>query len=206
MTIYFELITNKKDRLYSIYKMDNKIQIQHKSFHEMENKDKALLRKTYEESFPHNERRDFLLLSNLAKEEKRFQISGLYKEEDYVGFISRWDFDSFLYIEHFAIEASLRNHKIGFTALKQFVETQDKPIILEVEMPYNELSERRIGFYKRMGFVLDNHIYFQPPYHKTDGWFEMRLMSYGKIDLEESFGDIRDCLYKNVYSVVGVTK
>jgi ribosomal protein S18 acetylase RimI-like enzyme len=186
--------------------MDTEIKIQLKTFQEMSDNNKKLLEKTYEESFPVNERRDFSLIKLLIKEENRFEISGIYQGQEYVGFISRWDFSSFLYIEHFAIDPLKRNHKIGYKVLTQMVNTSNKPIILEVEMPNNELSERRIGFYKRIGFTLDDHVYFQPPYHQTDSWFEMRLMSYGKIDLGDSFGDIRDCLYKNVYGVTVETK
>jgi len=181
--------------------MNTEIQIQRKHFNIMEDRDKCLLKKTYEESFPPNERRNFSLIDNLIKQENRFCMSGLYKGEEYVGFISEWHFKSFLYIEHFAIEPSQRNQQIGFTVLKQFTEIQNKPIILEVEIPHNELSKRRISFYKRIGFTIDNHIYFQPPYHETDGWFEMRLMSFGKINLQESYNEIRNCLYHNVYSV-----
>lgn len=181
--------------------MNTEIQIQRRHFNKMKDRDKCFLKKTYEESFPPNERRNFSLVNNLIKQENRFRMSGLYKGEEYVGFISEWDLESFLYIEHFAIESSQRNQQIGFTVLKQFTEIQNKPIILEVEMPNNELSKRRISFYKRLGFTIDNHVYFQPPYRETDGWLEMRLMSFGKIDLEESFNNIRNCLYQNVYSI-----
>jgi RimJ/RimL family protein N-acetyltransferase len=124
-------------------------------------------------------------------------------KDKYIGFITGWEFDAFVYVEHFAIDETARNGGFGAVAMKQFIAQATHPVVLEVELPTDELSRRRIGFYERLGFIPDSHAYQQPPYNKGDSWLPMRLMAYGPIDLGESFDIIKACLYKEVYKVTG---
>ena len=123
-----------------------------------------LVEKTYTDSFPREERRDFPLVKELIRSNPYFKIYILTKSGQYVGFISAWTFGTYTYAEHFAIEPAYRNGGIGAEALRQFLAAVNSPVVLEVEMPTDEMSKRRIGFYQRQGFVLDDHVYFQPPY------------------------------------------
>ena len=68
-------------------------------------------------------------------------------------------------------------------------------------MPTEEMSKRRIGFYERLGFVLDHHVYFQPPYRRGEALLEMRLMTHGELDLERSFERVKTIIHQNVYGV-----
>ena len=151
-----------------------------------------LIERTYTESFPEVERRDFSLVRNLVRDESRFIVYALSKEDRYVGFITGW---------LFAIDPAARNGGIGAEAMKQFLVFCGTPVVLEVEMPTDEMSKRRIGFYERLGFKLDNQVYHQPPYREGGEWLEMRLMTYGDVDLEHSFEQVKNCLHKNVYGV-----
>lgn len=168
-----------------------------------ENGDPILLKveKTYNDSFPEEERRDFILVKELLKENPYFKLYALLKDETYAGFITIWQWENFAYVEHFAIDEAARNGGIGGRALSQFIGQLDKPIVLEVEMPTDEMSRRRIGFYERLGFKLDENHYKQPPYRSGDDWLEMRLMSIGDINLDESFEEIKSCIHKHVYGV-----
>ena len=157
------------------------------------------IEKTYNASFPESERRAFPLVRELVHSESRFKVYVLFKDQEYVGFITAWHFVGFTYVEHFAVDASVRNGGIGRMAMQLFMASCDMPIVLEVEMPTEEICVRRIGFYERLGYVLDNHKYFQPPYRKGEPLLELRLMTYGKLDLEQSFEKIRDVLYRYVY-------
>lgn len=156
---------------------------------------------TYVSSFPSCERRDFVELKKLMTPGSPFVVNVLLRDGEYVGFITAWDFDRFVYVEHFAIDESARNGGIGGKALKQFLDVWNRPVVLEVEKPDDEMSRRRVGFYERLGFVLDSHFYRQPPYHPEDGWLDMYLMSYGAINLEKEYERVKDCLYKHVYRV-----
>lgn len=77
----------------------------------------------------------------------------------------------------------------------------DTPVVLEVEIPAEEMSKRRIGFYERLGYVLDDHVYYQPPYRRGEEFLEMRLMTYGDINLQQSFEEVKNCIYRDVYGV-----
>lgn len=153
---------------------------------------------TYESSFPENERRDFSLVRKLIAEEPEFSVYALINENIYIGFITIWKFDTFSYVEHFAIESTARNGGFGAKVMQQFLETADT-VVLEVETPSDELARRRIGFYERFGFVLAPQTYFQPPYQDGGNKVEMKLMSYGNINLNDSFDEVCKTLYKYVY-------
>ena len=156
---------------------------------------------TYNDSFPEAERRAFSLVRELVKDEPRFTVYTLFKDQAYAGFITAWSFGTFIYAEHFAIDASARNGGIGGESMKQFMALCDAPVVLEVEMPTEEMSKRRIGFYERLGYVLDDHVYFQPPYRQGEPLLEMRLMTYGAIDLKQSFEEGKNCIHRYVYGV-----
>jgi hypothetical protein len=159
------------------------------------------IEKTYNDSFPEVERRDFALVRDLLSDEPRFVIYALLRGDEYVGFITKWTFDDFAYIEHFAIDAAARNGGIGAKAMEQFLAICGTPVVIEVETPNDEMSKRRIGFYERLGFVLDSYVYYQPPYRQGEDGLEMRLMSYGQIDLSDSFDGVKQIIYKHVYDV-----
>ena len=38
-----------------------------------------------------------------------------------------------------------------------------RPMVLEVELPEDALTRRRIGFYERHGLVFNSYPYLQPP-------------------------------------------
>lgn len=101
-----------------------------------------LIERTYTESFPEVERRDFSLVRNLVRDESRFIVYALSKEDRYVGFITGWLFDGYTYVEHFAIDPAARNGGIGAEAMKQFLVFCGTPVVLEVEMPTDEMSKR----------------------------------------------------------------
>jgi GNAT superfamily N-acetyltransferase len=161
----------------------------------------ARVENTYLNSFPKAERRSISLFRDLLDKEPQFKAYALVADDKYIGFITEWTFDAFVYVEHFAIDETARNRKFGAVAMKQFIERTVKPVVLEVELPTDELSARRIGFYERLGFIPDNHAYQQPPYNEGGPWLPMQLMTYGRIDLEKSFDSVRTCLYKTVYKV-----
>ena len=49
--------------------------------------------------------------------------------------------------------------------------------VLEVELPEDALTRRRIGFYERHGLVFNSYPYLQPPMRKGQGVLPLRLMT-----------------------------
>ena len=154
-----------------------------------------------EQSFPTDERR--------KKEEQK----ALFSTEEYkvftrrrdgriIAFIAVWDFEDFLYVEHFAVSEKMRGGGIGAEMLKEIIHGFKKPICLEVEPPVTDTAIRRIAFYERNGMFLNNYDYIQPPLSKGQNSLPLLIMtSGGKID-RERFEGIKDTLYKKVYNVI----
>ncbi len=136
------------------------------------------------ESFPPEERRDMSDFERILKTDDRFTIFVGEHDGELVGFITSWDFGTFAYVEHFAVSPVMRNHGCGTQVLKGWLEVKGKPVVLEVELPTDALTRRRVGFYERNGFVLhEDFEYLQPPYRLGDDELPLRLMTHGDCDL-----------------------
>ncbi|MFZ4398552.1 MAG: GNAT family N-acetyltransferase [Bacteroidales bacterium] len=164
-------------------------------------KDKLILssvKKIYENSFPFNERRDFKNTIALLSD-KRFQLSAILFENEIVGMLSKWDFDGFVYIEHFAIAKVFRGNGLGSFVLQEMIKKENRQIVLEVELPENNFSLKRIKFYERFGFHICHELYIQPPYDKEKKSVSMLIMTLQRIQSITEFNSIKSCIHKEVY-------
>ena len=129
----------------------------------------------------------------------------LFQEPEYriyyvpAGFLAVWEFESFTYIEHFAVDPALRNSGTGSAMLQELVKKYQKPICLEVELPEDELTSRRIRFYERNGFVFNEYPYMQPPISKGKSPVPLRIMTYGTGITRQAFEEMKEVLYRRVY-------
>lgn len=155
----------------------------------------------YHLAFPSVERRGWSNLENLVIENPIFNIDIFENEKGFCGFITNWDFSSFIYIEHFAIQESQRGGGIGSKIISSFSEQQTVPIVLEVEQPTTDISKRRIKFYERHGFHIISKIYLQPPYDKVSPYIPMFLMSNNDKFVSQDITAIIKTIYKQVYDV-----
>lgn len=151
-----------------------------------------------EESFPVDERRSREGQRQLFAE-PHYHLYGMKKGGEPVAFAAVWRFETFTFLEHLAVERSLRNGGMG-TALLQWIRGNcPAPLVLEVEPPGAELARRRIGFYERNGFALNAYDYRQPPLSAEGKEIPLLVMSYpGKLGTDE-FTDIKRTLYRYVY-------
>ena len=159
----------------------------------------------YVDAFPPCERRDVDKWLHLIDNNKQFTVFGIYSDGNFQGFISCWEFAKFVYVEHFAVNSNARGNGIGaksITAIKDKFAL--KPFVLEVEPPCDDLTQRRVGFYQRQGFVLSDINYSQPPYRKEDDWFELKLMSTDSNFLEENSKEVIENIYQHVYNTQAV--
>lgn len=152
-------------------------------------------------AFPQEEHRELDVQREFTDNNRLFHNNIILEEGSPIGLLSYWDFNNFVYIEHFAIDANIRNGGFGQKTLHAFKKKVQKPIVLEVELPEDEMSQRRIQFYQRQGFNLWEQTYQQPPYRKGDGNLPMYLMVEGKLDMANDFEQIKSMLYKEVYLV-----
>lgn len=150
-------------------------------------------------AFPKEERRDTLQQREYSNTHPLFCNNIILEDKKPVGMISYWNMRDYYYIEHFAIDPNLRNGGYGKRVLEVIKEQLQGPIVLEVEKPTDEMSTRRINFYKRLGFTLNERPYMQPPYRKGDNSLPMFLMVYGEIDMDINFEKVKNTIYKEVY-------
>ena len=160
------------------------------------------IRHIYEEAFPIDERRDFKQLTDIFDINKNIDIEPITENDRIIGFIIYWIFDSFVYIEHFAVDKEKRGNGIGTEILKRFIAKTDRPIVLEAELPTDKISIDRITFYQRLGFELHNYKYIQPAYDADRNPIELCLMSHSTTSNIPDLDTVRDTLYQHVYGIV----
>ncbi|MFH1520634.1 MAG: GNAT family N-acetyltransferase [Candidatus Micrarchaeota archaeon] len=148
----------------------------------------------YETSFPSDEKRE---LDLLLFDKKDYSLMAAV-EDRVIGFISFWDFGTFIFIEHLAVEKELRNQGIGSKMLGEFMNKYQN-IILEVEKPQNEQQYLRIKFYEQFGFKLNHYPYVQPSYGKGKSPVPLYLLTYPRPLNLDQFTNIKKKLYEIVY-------
>lgn len=167
----------------------------------------SYVRRLYEASFPRNEQRPWAQLLRLLSRSEAFHLYLLCEGENPIGFISYWSWSDLLYIEHFAVAAEQRGKGYGSVALRTLCAELSRPMVLEVEPPLEAQARRRIGFYRRLGFVRSELPYSQPAYSETSRPVELSLMFYaapvavGSEGFSAYFSYVRQRLYEKVYGV-----
>ncbi len=79
------------------------------------------------------------------------------------------------------------------------MKTIDCIVVLETERPEgSSIAERRIGFWQRTGFALNNYNYIQPPYGSSKSSVPLFLMTYPKKLSVEEFEKVR----KNIHIII----
>lgn len=149
-------------------------------------------------AFPYEERRDFTDQRECMND-KRFCFFEIYDNDTAVGFISLWNLSGFVFIEHIAIDPDKRSDGYGSKAVELVKEAYKKPVILEAEAPETEQQIKRIKFYDRLGFKVNNYPYEQPSYHGGEG-VPLLILSYPHLLNESEFGNFitetRNSAYK----------
>lgn len=131
----------------------------------------------YETSFSIHERR-------MIDDQKKIMDHPLYHfevlilEEVFLGILLWWQFEKIRYVEHYAIIDAQKAKGYGTQVLEDFKSEYKELIMLEVEIPKDEIQKRRISFYERRGFHLNPYPYIQPAYSKTGNPVPLLLMSW----------------------------
>lgn len=119
-------------------------------------------------AFPYEERRDSFDEKECLKD-SRFRFLSLIDDDTAVGFVALWLLDGFIFLEHIAIDEDKRSSGYGSKAIELIKSEFNLPIILEAEPPVTEQQIKRIAFYKRLGFNVNDYEYTQPSYHGGEG-------------------------------------
>ncbi|MGN1081243.1 MAG: GNAT family N-acetyltransferase [Acutalibacteraceae bacterium] len=149
--------------------------------------------------FPYDELRekeDFMSL----RENPLFKAFVKRESGKITGFIGAWTLEGFVYAEYFVVASEKRGEGLGSAMLREFLDTVNQPVCLEVEPPETSgIAVRRIGFYERMGFVENGYEYYQPPYSPKKKPLRLIIMTSPVAISEDEFERYRASIYKNVY-------
>ena len=158
----------------------------------------SIIQSWYEESFPANERRRFDALRQLLPCSD-MHLCALIDQDQPVGFIIYWQWPNIIFVEHFAIDPNLRGNQLGQRAIDELLRIDSLYYILEAELPEDEISRRRIQFYKRQGFSLNPSPYAQPPYEAGNPPIPMHLLSKPIIPSQADFDTLSALIKERVY-------
>lgn len=149
-----------------------------------------------EQSFPAAERRDDALQRQTLKH-KDYRLCAIMQNAQPVGVVGYWDTPDFVYFENFCVQPEMRNKGIG-SAVLQLLTDNDKPFILEIEPPTDQLTRRRKAFYERNGMVSNVYDHVQPHYRATDPDLHLVVMSYKRAVTQHEYAAFRKYLDENV--------
>lgn len=162
------------------------------------------LQQIYVDSFPADERREWEKIHQLLNHPS-YNLYKIRINKILVGLISIWRWPELIFIEHFALSIPTRGQGIGTQVIKQIMSENPLVIIIEVELPYTEQAIRRIAFYERLGFMLCQEDYYQPPYSPGMSKVKMLLMSFPHPLSREEFQAYKAKIYKDVYQLNNIT-
>lgn len=127
------------------------------------------------------------------------------KEDDtIIGALCYMEVEEYVFIDYFVIIDAFQGKQLGQQMLQYFKNTINKPIILEVELPTDDISKRRIAFYERMGFILNEHEYVVPPIRSLKCPIYFLLMTDTSPLTKEQFNKIYPKILKIVYGFTNI--
>ena len=106
----------------------------------------------------------------------RFHAEAVRCGDEFIGLLYWWQGPSFRYVEHLAIRPDLRGRNLGSALFESFC--RGERVILEIDPPRDEISTRRLGFYRRLGFHDSPLPYVHPSYSRPFEPHRLVLMGY----------------------------
>ena len=158
-----------------------------------------------EQSFPCDEYRSYDEQKQLLNNSE-YSVYVVTQVDKIKAFISVYLLDDFAFIEHFAVNPVFRNQGIGSDILKELKNMLNCQLCLEVELPETQQAVRRIEFYKRNGFYLNNYPYEQPPFSADKNPVPLLIMTTGMPLSKYEFLQIKKTLYNEVYHITDIYK
>ncbi len=152
-----------------------------------------------EEAFPPSERRTKADQRKLLDLEE-YTIFGLKESGSLIGFVAEWEGPEYRFVEHFVVSETFRGNGAGSKLLNEYHDLSDKPVVLEVEPPENDIQKKRIKFYQRNGYHLTDYSYVQPTINADIKGVPLVLMTYPDGLTDARFSSVKDWLFTTVYN------
>jgi len=142
----------------------------------------------YLESFPLEERRTLDEQIKLL-DEKDYRMLCYIDNDILLSIVFYWKISSYTYLEHFAVNSNLRGKSYGSKILENFIK-DNKNIVLEIEEISDDISKKRLKFYKKFEFQLNEHKHYQVPFRKGEKELKLLLMTHKKVLKKDEYKDL----------------
>lgn len=139
----------------------------------------------YKNSFPVEERRDECEQQRVL-ENIDYHFDLIINDGNFIGIMLYWEIDNLLYLEHFTTLPEMRGQGYGKHAL-DLLKNKGKTILLEIEPPVDDITQRRYAFYRRNDFILNPYRHIQAKYHLGDEDLELKILSHPKALKDEEY-------------------
>lgn len=165
----------------------------------IEDKWYKLFYEIYSVSFPIHEQRNEAQQIEAFNDE-RYYLMALVEKSNFCAFIAYWDFGNYVYIEHLAVNPVLRGNNIGSKSLQVFADIVKKTVLLEIDPLVDDISQRRLGFYERLGYKMNPYKHAHPAYNPKYKPHELIVLSYPekitKEEYEQFYSDLANIVMK----------
>ncbi|GEM_PF-78613 len=136
----------------------------------------------YSQSFPIHEQRN-VEQQVMAFDSEDYHLVCLLEQDEILSFIAYWDFNSYVYIEHLAVNHKMRGKNIGSETLSLFAHVIQKTIILEIDPLIDEIALKRYRFYEKLGYISNPYLHHHPAYNREYTPHKLVVLSYpNKLD------------------------
>ncbi|MBO5714864.1 MAG: GNAT family N-acetyltransferase [Clostridia bacterium] len=152
--------------------------------------------KLYQSSFPVEERRDDLEQQRVLKKED-YHFDLIMKNDSFIGVMLYWETENFVFLEHFTTLPELRGKGYGKEAL-DLLKEKNKIILLEIEPPVDNITQRRYAFYKRNGFFMNPYHHIQAKYHLGDEDLELKVLTYPRIMEKDEYRSFYEYMTREI--------
>lgn len=152
-----------------------------------------------QEAFPKNEYRNYNKQKELL-ENPHYKIIPYFGENNrLLAFAAIWEFEQFSFVEHIAVSKLCRGMGIGSKIMNDIIQKANTDVVLEIEPPNDEIGTKRLHFYEKLGFKLNEYQYLQLPLNENDTPTPLKILSYPQKLPKSKFEDYKKILYANVY-------
>lgn len=157
-----------------------------------------------EEAFPATERRSREEAYRVFTTHPCYNAIGYKDEQGVLALLAYWHFEDCFFIDHLAVDKRLQGKGMGTELMQYFLKNiySSSVVVLEVEPPVDEITKKRVVFYERLGFKLNDFPYLQPSMQEGQPQIEMQIMSYPVSLTHEEFNAIRRNIFGHCYKVV----
>jgi GNAT superfamily N-acetyltransferase len=121
--------------------------------------------------------------------------------DQFVGTTTFWDLQECVFIGYIVIDPLQRGRTLGSQVLQWLLDFRSEKIhVGEVDLPSSEIAIRRLDFFQRHGFKVNDFDYFQPALAPYKSPVHLRMISHPHLLKRIIFERIHREIYQEVYS------